>query len=618
MNLSLPKRRPLRVAALAGVVIAFVLVTTGVIAALFPARAAASSSSLEVLDGVVALSHDGQTFAMGHDGDLVQQGDVVRTGTDSHAVLTFYDGSTIEVEPDSELIVETLEATSAGDILMTMRQTFGRSWHVVSRALTANSKYEVRTPTATATVRGTAFLVRVDESGRTNIQTTDGLVHAIAGGFEVEVPPGFETNVDVGGTPPDAPTPAPPPSATVRIVIDATPNAIVVDPYGRAVGLLNGLPIRYVPGSTITLVDGKLVITIPNPSLGRLDTHVQPADPTKTSVEVNVQVEVGGTVVGNVVETRTIGSSGIAKGGVVITTAGTFIVPDEDASKTRDPRIGRLPPPPPAGFTVPFTPVRTAAPTPIVTPAPEFVPRFGFDPRLVAATTPTPAPPSPAPTPVFNGAFQPYAETTTIARSTATPAPNNGLTVFASAPPELTKLTAATPTPTPTLTAKLLSPILLTTPTPTPTAALILRTLDPVLLATPTPPPLLLQTLPPIGPILIATAPPSTTPLILRTIDPIIFFTPTPAPTIAPILRTTLPIFLPTVPPSPTAPPILRTVAPIVPTFQIVLPTTTPAPTAPPIFFTIAPRIIPTIAPTPSPTLVPLPTRGINCRIVTC
>ena len=282
MKVSLPKRRPLRIAALAAVVIAFVFVTTGIIAALFPARAAASSSSLEVLDGVVALSHDGQTFAMGHDGDLVQQGDVVRTGTASHAILTFYDGSTIEVEPDSELVVETLEATSAGDILMTMRQNLGRSWHVVSRALTADSRYEVRTPTATATVRGTAFLVNVEPSGRTNVQTTDGRVHAIAAGFEVEVPPGFETNIDTGGTPPDAPTPAPPPSAVVRVVVDATPNAIVVDPSGRAVGLINGLPVRYAPGSTIQLIDGKLVITIPNPGLGRIDTHVQPADPTKT------------------------------------------------------------------------------------------------------------------------------------------------------------------------------------------------------------------------------------------------------------------------------------------------------------------------------------------------
>ena len=65
------RRRPLRIAALAGLVIVFVLVTTGVIALLFTASAVASSSRLEALDGIVALNHDGTTFNEGHDGDLV-------------------------------------------------------------------------------------------------------------------------------------------------------------------------------------------------------------------------------------------------------------------------------------------------------------------------------------------------------------------------------------------------------------------------------------------------------------------------------------------------------------------------------------------------------------------
>src|SRR3954447_25721508 len=111
-------RRRIGRATLAAVVVAMVLVSTGVVAALFPATAAASSSSLEVLDGIVALSHDGRNYTQGRDGDLVEQGDVVRTGTDSHAVLTFFDGSTIEVEPESELVVNTLKASSAGDIVM--------------------------------------------------------------------------------------------------------------------------------------------------------------------------------------------------------------------------------------------------------------------------------------------------------------------------------------------------------------------------------------------------------------------------------------------------------------------------------------------------------------------
>ena len=600
MHLALPKRRPLRIAALAGLVVAFVLVTTGIIATLFPATAAASSSSLEVLDGIVALSHDGTTFTEGHDGDLVQQGDVVRTGSASHAVLTFYDGTTVEVEPDSELVVQTLQATTGGDLVMQMQQTFGRSWHVVSRALTPNSKYEVRTPTATATVRGTAFLVTVNAAGGTNLQTTEGIVHAIAGGEEVQVPPGFQTNVQPGGTPPEPIAPAPAPQSLVRVLIDPTPNAVIVDANGRAVGLLNGLPVRYIPGSTVQLVDGKLVITIPNPTLGRIDTHVQPADPSQTKVEVNVQVQVGGEVVGNVTETRTIDSSGIAKGGVVLTTTGTYLIPDEDAKAASDPHIGRLPPPPGGGL--PFFAIKPA-PTPIVTPAPSFVPRFGFDPRLVAATTPTPAPPTPAPAATFNGAYQPY--NATLASSSATPAPNSNLTVFQTPTPELRLLTAATPTPTPTLTTKLLAPLTLTTPTPTPQATLILRTLDPIiLLATSTPTATVAPILRTLDPIFLFTASPTPTPaptLILRTLDPI-FIIATPTPTFAPsIIRTLDPIFIATPSPTPVPTLILRTLDPI-----IIITTPAPTPTIAPILRTLSPILLPTASPTPAPTIAPI------------
>ncbi len=657
MRGALPKDRSLRIATLGALVLGFVIVSTGIIAALFPATVAASSSSLEVLDGIVALSHDGQTFTQGEDGDLVEQGDVVRTGEGSHAVLTFFDGSTIEVEPESELIVQTLKATSAGDIVMEMQQNLGRSWHVVSRALTPNSKYEVRTPTTTASVRGTAFLVAVEPTGKTNLQTTDGLVRAAGGGVMVEIPPGFQTDVEPGGAP-DAPTPAPPAPSLVKIILDPTPNAAVTDANGRTVGVINGLPIRYVPGSTITIVDGKLVLTIPNPTLGRLDTHVQPADPRDTSVDVEIIVQVGDAVVGNVVEQRTIDSRGVAKGGVLITNAGTYVLPDDEVSKAPDPRIGRLPPPPPAGFGLPFVPKSTPAPTPIVTPAPSFVPRFDFDPRLVAIATATPPPPSPTPRPTFAGGFQPYVETTTLA--SATPAPNSGLQVFSGSDATLTKLVAPTPTPTPTLSTKLITPILLVSPTPTPTPTLVLRTISPILLITVSPSPtptgtvLILQTITPIflitpsptptpttlilrtlDPILILpTASPTPTPtaIILRTLDPIIFFTPTPTPAPTFILRTVSPTFfvLPTasptptlliVPtfilptfnptPSPTSTPILRTISP---TFFIVTPSPTPTPAPTFIIQTIAPTFF--VFPTPSPTPTPLPT--LNCRLFGC
>lgn len=641
MPTRLPKSRTARALVLLGLTAVFALVMTGAIALLFPTQALGSSSTLEVLDGVVAVSHDGNTFTLGQDGDMLQEGDIIRTGEGAHAVLTFFDGSIIELEPGSEIRVETLQATSAGDLLMTMQQTVGRSWHVVSRTLTPNSKYEIRTPAATATVRGTAFLLTVMPQGQSNIETTDGVVGMIGNGQEVLVPPGFQSNVLPGGAPEPA-TPAPPPPALVRIVLDPTPNAAVVDANKRTVGVVNGLPIRYIPGSTVALVDGKLVLTIPNPSLGRLDTHVQPADPNDLAVDVNVLVQIGGAVVGNVIDHRAVGANGVAKGGLVLTNTGTVLLPDADARSSEDPRIGRVPPGPPTGPTLIVRP--TPGPTMVVTPPPSFVSRIVFDPRVTLATsTPTPAPTTSV---VFNGAYQPYA---TKPDPSATPAPNTSLTVFTSST-ELTTLNLVatpTPTPAPTLSTKLTTSYLFTpapalldpaTPTPTPEPTLMLRTLDPTLccltIATPTPTPTPALVIDPICCLTIATPTPTPTPtpaptliccfvtIAPRTIAP----TSTPSPT--PILKTITPIFTfsppltiaptPTPVPSPTATiQIIRTLEPIC---CFTVPTATPTPTAtPPIFQTISP-ICCFVAPlpTPTPTPTPLPTLRTPFCFISC
>ena len=598
MSHRLPKSRTARALLLLGLTAVFALVMTGALALIFPTQALGSSSTLEVLDGVVAVSHDGNSFAIGQNGELLQQGDVIRTGEGAHAVLTFFDGSVIELEPDSEIRVETLQATSAGDLLMTMQQTIGRSWHVVSRTLTPNSKYEVRTPTATATVRGTAFLVSVSPQGVSNVQTTDGVVGVTGGGQEVLVPPGFQSNVLPGGVP-EPTTPAPPPPALVRIVLDPTPNAAVVDAFKRTVGVINGLPIRYIPGSTVALVDGKLVLTIPNPSLGRLDTHIQPANANDLAVDVNVQIQVGDVVVGNVIDRRSVGTNGVAKGGLVLTTTGTVLLPDSEAKTSEDPRIGPLPPPPPwSGPSLVARP--TPGPTMVVTPPPSFVSRIDFDPRVALATsTPTPAPTTSL---VFNGAYQPYA---TKLEPSATPAPNSSLIVFTSSSDTLKLVASPTPTPAPTLSTKLTTAFLFT---PAPTFDVSLAT------PTPTPEPtfLLLRTLDPICCLIATTATPTPTPaptLILRTLDPIFIATPTPTP--APTIFCCLFTIAPT--PTPTAAPtIFCCLFTLVP-----LPTTAPTPTPTPvstiILRTISPILLPTPTPTPTPIVLRTPFCWLSC-----
>src|SRR5204862_6644003 len=100
-----------------------------------------------------------------------------------------------------------------------------------------------------------------------------------AGGDQVHVLAGQATSVTRGSAPRPARA-ATAPSTVVKVTMDRTQNAVVTDANGRSVGVQNGTPLRYVPGSTVEVVDGQLVITIPNAPAGLLGTLVRTDPPS--------------------------------------------------------------------------------------------------------------------------------------------------------------------------------------------------------------------------------------------------------------------------------------------------------------------------------------------------
>src|SRR5205823_6431637 len=66
-----------------------------------------------------------------------------------------------------------------------MMQTLGRTWHVVTKLISGSSRYESRTRSSTAAVRGTIFAVdvHVDADGpAATVTTSEGVVvHSAAG-----------------------------------------------------------------------------------------------------------------------------------------------------------------------------------------------------------------------------------------------------------------------------------------------------------------------------------------------------------------------------------------------------------------------------------------------------
>jgi hypothetical protein len=68
--------------------------------------------------------------------------------------ITYFEGSSVRVESDAEIVVESLGGGARGGPLIGIAQTIGRAWHVVTELVSGTTRYDVRTPTSTATVRG--------------------------------------------------------------------------------------------------------------------------------------------------------------------------------------------------------------------------------------------------------------------------------------------------------------------------------------------------------------------------------------------------------------------------------------------------------------------------------
>jgi len=74
--------------------------------------AAAANMTLTILDGFAEVARGGDAFARVGDGHVLNPGDRVRTTDRSHAVVTFLDGSTVEIEPATTTTPEPTPETT--------------------------------------------------------------------------------------------------------------------------------------------------------------------------------------------------------------------------------------------------------------------------------------------------------------------------------------------------------------------------------------------------------------------------------------------------------------------------------------------------------------------------
>ncbi|MBL7209446.1 MAG: FecR domain-containing protein [Dehalococcoidia bacterium] len=147
----------------------------------------------------------------------LEAGDSIKTGVFSRAVITFSEGSTIELKADTEVGVTDLSISEdTGSTIIRLWQQIGKTKSRVEKLVDPASRYEIETPAGAAVVRGSEADVTVAADGTTTIDNIEGQWSAIAQGEEQPIPEGKQSTI-VPGSPPSIPAPSIDPGAVPGI-----------------------------------------------------------------------------------------------------------------------------------------------------------------------------------------------------------------------------------------------------------------------------------------------------------------------------------------------------------------------------------------------------------------
>ena len=131
------------------------------------AAAAADIGQIKVAKGSVEIQR-GATKIPATVGSGLQTADIVVTGADSSAGITFTDNSLVSVGPNSVFAIDKYSfdsTTHAGEFEGNLKQ--GRLAAVSGKMVKQSPEsMKIRTPSAIMGVRGTEFVVQVDEPKR--------------------------------------------------------------------------------------------------------------------------------------------------------------------------------------------------------------------------------------------------------------------------------------------------------------------------------------------------------------------------------------------------------------------------------------------------------------------
>ncbi len=125
-------------------------------------------------------------------GASLKPGDSIKTSKDSKALILFFEGSTIELSPETEIRISELSTNSeTKSTTIKLWQEIGTTKSRVEKLVDPASLYQIDTELAAAVVRGSIGEITVFPSGYTTISNIEGNWYALVKGQLLTIPEGF-------------------------------------------------------------------------------------------------------------------------------------------------------------------------------------------------------------------------------------------------------------------------------------------------------------------------------------------------------------------------------------------------------------------------------------------
>ena len=163
---------------------------------------------LSIVGGNVEIQQPGATgWNNGKEGITLETGDKVKTDPGAIATITFFDGSTIELNSSTEVSLDKLlSKSSTSPKTIKIGQTIGETSSSVVKLVDPASRYEVDTQAGVAAVGGSKMVVTVATDGTTDVYNLEGIISFAAKGQEVMIPVGSVSSATPGQVPSTPPS----------------------------------------------------------------------------------------------------------------------------------------------------------------------------------------------------------------------------------------------------------------------------------------------------------------------------------------------------------------------------------------------------------------------------